>query len=138
VGPIRIGATVATVERHMEAPCEVKTEEVCRYIGRAVEFKLKDGVVQTVHVHRHERPAGKDAQGETRTYGIFNGGLFPDLMLGMLPWAIQEHLGEPKRVEKVAQKNPHATEELHHYEGMVLEYDRLANGNLVLGGVRIP
>src|SRR3954468_24171393 len=35
VGPIRIGATVATIERLMEAPCEVKTESVCRYIRRA-------------------------------------------------------------------------------------------------------
>ena len=65
VGPIRIGATVATIERLMAAPCEVKTESVCRYIKRAVEFDLdKSGVTDRIVVHRHDRPAGPDAKGE--------------------------------------------------------------------------
>ena len=66
VGPIRIGATVATIERLMEAPCEVKTESVCRYIRRAVEFDLdKNGFTERIVVHRHDRPAGPDAQRRT-------------------------------------------------------------------------
>src|SRR4051812_45172747 len=65
VGPIRIGATVATINRLMEAPCEVQTPEVCRYIARGVEFWLdQKGVTDRIVVHRHERPAGLDAHGQ--------------------------------------------------------------------------
>jgi hypothetical protein len=137
VGPIRFGATVQTIERHMHAPCEVLEKDKCRYIGRGVEFDLKDGVVSGIFVHRHDRPAGKDRQGQDRVYGIFNGGIPPDLRFGMLPWAIQEYLGKPKRVEKVAGANPFHTEERHYYDGLMIEYDRLPNGNLVLGGAQV-
>jgi hypothetical protein len=131
VGPIYFGATVKTIERHMLKPCEILTESKCRYITRAVEFELKDGVVSAIYVHRHDRPANPG------TYGVFNGGIPPDLRFGMYAWAIQEHLGKPKRVEKVLGKNPFNTEERHYYEGLVLDYDRLPNGNLVLGGARV-
>ena len=68
VGPIRIGATVATIQRHMALPCEVKDDKVCRYIARGVEFELKNGVTERVRVHRAGRAAGKDASGATREY----------------------------------------------------------------------
>jgi hypothetical protein len=139
IGPIRIGATRSTIERHMEAPCEQASETLCRYAVRGVEFHLKDGVVERVHLHRQERPTGeKGADGKPATYGVFNGAIPPDLRFGMVPSAVQEHLKEPKRIEKVEQQTPFNTKELHHYEGMVLEYDQWSNGNLILGGVRIP
>ena len=137
VGPIRIGATIATIERHMAAPCDVKSKDVCRYLARAVEFQLENGVTKTIVVSRAGRPAGKDAAGKDAEYGFFNRAIPPDLQLGMVPSAIQEHLGEPKRVER----NPTAAAgaadrvEIHEYPGMRIEYDRIENGNLVVGGI---
>jgi hypothetical protein len=137
VGPIRIGATVKTIERLMDAPCEIKTADKCRYIARAVEFELKDGAAQRIVIHRHERPAGPDAQGKPQFYGFFNGGIPPFLGFGMLPKAIIEVLGAPTGVEKVSAPNEFDTVERDSYPGMVLEYDRYKNGNLILGGVII-
>src|SRR5262245_38520182 len=41
LGAVRFGATPATIERLLEGPCEIKTDTVCRYIARGVEFRLK-------------------------------------------------------------------------------------------------
>ncbi|MEB2312464.1 MAG: hypothetical protein OZ921_04520 [Sorangiineae bacterium] len=138
VGPIFLGATIPTIERHMQLPCELESADQCRYIGRGVDFFLKDGALERVHVQRMDRPAGKDAAGRERHYGIFHGAIPPDLKLGMLPWAIHEHLGEPKRVERLTEKNPNGTVYVEHYEGMELEFDELGPGRVVLGGVWIP
>jgi hypothetical protein len=135
VGPIRFGATVATIERHMQAPCDLKTEQICRYYARAIEFGLKDGVLTAIHIHRMDRPAGNDATGKARVYGAFNGGIPPDLRMGMLPWAIQEHLGKPKKIEKLPGNPPNDTVQLHHYDGMVLEFDKLGTNEPILGGI---
>jgi hypothetical protein len=131
LGPIRFGATVKTIERLMETPCEERSASMCRYVTRAVEFHLgEDGALREVRVHRPGRPAG-----ESRTYGMFHGAIPPDIKMLMLPWAVQEVLGKPSRVEKVSDGGAFYTAEHHHYEGMMLEYDRLQNGNLVLGGI---
>ncbi|HEV8246578.1 MAG TPA: hypothetical protein VGP93_12455 [Polyangiaceae bacterium] len=137
VGPIRIGATVPTIQRLMALPCDVKTPAVCRYIGRAVEFQLKNGVTERIYVQRAGRAAGKDSSGEPREYGFFNGAIPPDLRFGMIPAAIQEHLGPPERVEKLEPLAPNQTAERHYYPGLVVEFDRHANGNLIMGGVLI-
>ena len=138
IGPLRIGATVATIERHMQAKCEELSRDRCRYFTQAVEFELVDGVTRSIFIHRVDRKAGGvAADGTPRVYGVFNGVILPDLMLGMTPEAIQEHLGQPKRREK-APANPHGTEEVHHYDGLLLEYDRIPEtGLLALGGVKI-
>lgn len=138
IGPIRIGATVPTIERHMQAKCEELTETRCRYIVRAVDFELKDGVVQSLVINRPDRLAGgKDSDGNPRVYGVFNGMIPPDLMLGMTPKAIQDVLGAPRRIDK-APPNEQDTEEVHTYEGMILEYDRIADtGLLALGSIKI-
>lgn len=140
VGPIRIGATVATIERLMGAPCEVKTASVCRYIRRAVEFNLdKDGVTERIVVHRHDRPAGPDAKGEPQLYGFFNGAIPPGVGLGMIPKAVLEMLGPPLRSERVTTTNDFNTVDRDTYpNGMVLEYDEYKKSNRVmLGGVII-
>src|ERR1041385_8945173 len=67
VGPIRFGATVQTIERLMDLPCEIRTDDACRYIGRAIDFHLKDGVTDEMHIHRVNRVATPDG----RTYGVF-------------------------------------------------------------------
>ncbi len=135
VGPIRFGATVATIERLMEAPCDVKTADKCRYITQAIDFELKDGVVDRMVINRKDRPAGPDAQGKPQTYGFFNGGIPPYLGLGMIPAALQKELGPPASIEKVTTPNDNETVERDTYPGMVLEYDRYTNGNIILGGV---
>ena len=137
IGPIRFGATVATIERHMQAACDLKTDQICRYYARAVEFGLKDGVLVAIHIHRMDRPAGNDATGKPRVYGAFHGGIPPDLRLGMLPWAIQQYLGKPKNIEKLPGNPPNYTIQLHHYDGMVLEFDKLGENEPIMGGILI-
>ena len=140
VGPIRIGATVATIERLMEAPCEVKTQSVCRYIRRAVEFDLdQNGVTERIIVHRHDRPAGPDANGEPQVYGFFNGGIPPGVGLGMVPKAVLQILGPPQSSERVTTANDFDTVDRDTYPGgMVLEYDEYKkSGKVMLGAVII-
>jgi hypothetical protein len=137
VGPIRIGATVATIERLMERKCEALTDQSCKYVSRAVEFELNQGVVVSIRAHRPHRPAGvKSADGQERTYGVFNGLIPPDVQFGMTVPGVEVALGKPRRVEKV-QDPIFGTRELRHYPGMILEYDQLPDAPLVLGGVRI-
>lgn len=132
IGPIRVGATVATVERHMQAKCDHLDEQRCVYVDRAVEIELEGGVARAIVVHR----VGRAALGERR-YGFFNGAIPPDVSLGMTPAAVQKSVGPPSRVEPLATPGPHGTRERHHYEGMVLEYDLVDPPNLALGSVRI-
>ena len=137
VGTIRIGATVATIERHMGRKCDELTGQVCRYVGRAVDFLLDDGKVASVHVHRPHRPSGvKDDAGVERVFGVFNGAIPPDVQFGMTIPGVQVALGPPQRVEKVNDER-FGTRELHYYPGMILEYDQLSGAPLVLGGVRV-
>lgn len=135
VGPIRLGATRATIERQMARPCDVVTESLCRYIGRAVDFHLTGGVVDKVVVHRRDRPAGKDQSGKEQIFGLFNGALPPDFEVMMKQKVIMDHLGPASRQEKVTEDNPNHTVERHYYDGMTLEYDRYDNGQIVLGAV---
>ena len=138
VGPIRIGATVKTIERLMEAPCEVKTADVCRYVVRAVEFDLKDGITERIVVHRKDRPAGVDALGRPQLYGFFNGGIPPGVGLGMIPSAVLELMGKPISSERVKVRNDNSTIDRDTYPGgLVLEYDEYTNGKVMLGGVII-
>ena len=137
VGAIRIGATAATIERLMDKPCEVRTEELCRYVSRGVDFHLVGGVTQWIHVQRAGRPAGVDAKGEAVEFGFFNGAIPPDLRLGMVPKAIQEYLGPPERIESVPEPNPSSIVARDYYPGLVIEYDRYSNGKIIMGGIQI-
>jgi hypothetical protein len=55
----------------------------------------------------------------------------------MLPGAVQQHMGKPLRVVPGAEGAHAWTVEQHHYKSLVLEYDKMPNDQLVLGGVRI-
>lgn len=137
IGPIRFGATFATVERHMENPCDVRTETQCIYTKQAVEFTMKDGVVDGIQVHRRDRVAGKTPGGEPLYYGSYFGGLPPKIVLGIHKHVAVEELRPAEKVEALDPPNEHGTVERHHYPGLVLDYDRLPNGNTVLAGFRI-
>lgn len=139
VGPIRFGATLKTIERLMEEPCTEKIEDGstlhCRYQAHAVDFKLQDGVLNQIHVHGPEREfhPGKGLEVEN-VYGIFNGGFANGFRLGMYPKFA--NMGEPLRKETVP-PGRFPTVEKHYYEGVVLELDKLQNGNVVFGGAVI-
>lgn len=137
VGPIRFGATAETVERLIEAkPTEVVQANgltVLRYQSHAIEFTLQDGAVVKMHIHGNEREYVEGA-GLTvaNSYGIFNGAFANGSKLGMYPNYANQ--GEPKRIEKV-EPGRFPTVEKHYYENMLLEYDKLQNGNVVLAGI---
>jgi hypothetical protein len=137
VGAIRLGANVGTIERLMDKPCEVRTEELCRYITRGIDFHLDGGVTQWIHIQRAGRSAGVDFKGEPVEFGFFNGAIPPDLRLGMVPAAIKQYLGPPDRIENVAQPNPNSTVARDYYPGLVIEYDRHTNGKFIMGGIQI-
>jgi hypothetical protein len=137
-GAIRIGANVAQVERLMQRPCDVRSENLCRYVQRGIDFNLVGGITQSIFIQRKGRPAGKNAAGEDVEFGFFQGMIPPDLRLGMTPEAIQQYLGKPERAEHVAGPNPQTTVWRHYYPGLVLEYDWVAETRkLMLGGIHI-
>lgn len=138
IGAIFLGATVATIERQMNLPCDLNKDDVCRYFDRAVEFHMKDDKLVRILVERVDRPAGKDARGVERKYGVFHGAIPPDIKLGMLPWAVHQYLGQPLSVTKVTADNPNHTVSVEHYTGMDLEFDELGPERVVLGGVWVP
>lgn len=137
IGPIRFGATFETVERHMTNPCDVRTETKCIYVNQAVEFTMQEGVVARIHVHRRDRPVSAGAKGQPHYFGSYFGGLRPEIVLGVHRHIVLGEVRPAERVEKVEGENPYGTVERHHYPGLVLEFDRLSNGNVVLGGFQV-
>jgi len=134
VGAIRFGANVDTVQRLMEAKCSARNLKRCTYWAEAIEFFFdKQGLVEKIYIHGDERPI-PDNSG--KTFGVFNGRFPGTVSLGMYPKFVIEELGEPERVEKVAEADSrYPTVERHIYSDMELEYDKLANGNVVLAGI---
>jgi hypothetical protein len=132
VGAIRLGATIATIERLMDAPCEFKTERACRYVGRAVEFFLDDqGFTNEIRMHRVERPTTP----EGRTFGVFNGRMAEGVTFMMLPKGVEGLIGPPQKTEAVTQENPFHTVQVDYYDGMRIEYDRMSPEKIVVGGI---
>lgn len=145
VGPIRFGARLDTIERLMDRTCDEKAppegkpasaleqgDVLCRYSGPAVEFELEKDELVRIHVHGKHRPFSADG---VRRFGIFNGRFTKGPTLGMFRSAVEEVLGKPERVVPKDEVNRYQTVEVCEYPNMQLEYDRLANGNVVLGGV---
>lgn len=137
IGPIRFGATFETVERLMTNPCDVRTETKCIYRNQAVEFTMTEGVVSHILLHRRDRPAGTASDGAPLYFGSFYGGLQPTIALGLHKYVAVTELKPAQRVETLTEPGEYGTLERHYYEGIVMEYDRLENGNVVLGGIQI-
>jgi hypothetical protein len=133
IGPIRFGATKQTIERLMGAPCDEATETSCRYLTKAVDFKLEGGATTEIRISRKGREAKRAPDGSIIEYGFFNGSLLPDLYFGMQPSALQEQFGQPQKVEKVTPMGADGFSERHVYDGVTLEYDLWSNGKMVLG-----
>ena len=138
LGPIRIGASLSHVQRLMQQPCEARSENLCRYVNRGVDFNLVGGITRSIYVQRAGRPAGRSSEGANLKFGFFQGMIPPDLRLGMLPESIQQHLGPPERIEKVPGPNPQDTVERHYYPGLILDYDFWHDTQkLILGGILV-
>jgi hypothetical protein len=122
----------------MQRPCDERTETRCLYIEKAVDFTMKDGVVDGIYVVRRDRPAPPRPDGTPRYFGTYYGGILPDIALGLHKHIVEEELHPPERVEKLpAPDAQNGTVERHYYDGLVLEFDKLPNGNTVLGAMRI-
>ena len=137
IGPIRFGATFATVERLMEKECTERSETRCGYPDRGVVLEFADGVVSAIDIFRGGR-LRPDAKGPDDVFGVFNGAIPPDIMPGMVPDAVQEALGSPERVEALKEPSPTNTIERHYYDGAILDYDlNPLNNRLMLGRIRL-
>lgn len=143
-GPVRFGATIETIERLMGAPCDQRSQlpslapdgarEVCRYFHRAVEFRVGPAGAVGMQAYRRGRPC---LDAPSRRYGVFNGRFVEGAALGMLPGAVQELLGSPLRVERLATPTAPGTVMLHHYAEFRLQYDRDLRGVERLGSVEL-
>ncbi len=135
IGPIRFGATVATLERHMQMKCEDLSATLCRFVGAGLEFELSEGVVSGMVVHRFDRPVPGQPE---RRFGTFAGGLLPDVRLTMVPQAVHASLGRPESEVVVTEQNPNQTVLREIYPGLILEYDKNpTNGRTMLGAIRV-
>ena len=138
MGPIRLGANVGTLERLMQQPCEEKTDSICRFITKGVEYELKDGVVQAIQLHRPGRRVTAPGKHSPEVYGVLNAAIPPNVTLGMLPTWVEKALGKPKKTEAVTDGGVNKTVRRDSYDGLVLEYDiNPENGAEILGGIRI-
>lgn len=137
VGAIRFGATVETIERHMEAPCDKKTEDRCLYVREAVEFFLKDGVLERIKAHRRDREISDPPENGEKYFGSLRGIVQPKIMLGLHRHIVLEEFGEPKKKEPVSPPGPGGLVDRHYYDGINFEYDKIKNGNTVLAAIEI-
>ena len=135
LGPVRFGATVATIERLMEGKCDEITETFCRYIGAGIEYELTKGVVSGIVVHRHDRPV---AGSPGKTWGRTRCAIAPDVTPRTLLSYVRTVLGKPLASEAVTGDNPNRTGLRETYKGLILEFDRGEHtGDLILGGIRV-
>ncbi|MCH2110089.1 MAG: hypothetical protein MK135_12240 [Polyangiaceae bacterium] len=133
---IRFGATPETVRRHMGTDCDQKSENHCLYIDKAVEFFFEEGTLNKILIHRrnHRVP---NTKAPIRKFGLFYGYIPPDIRPGLHRKVVLEEFGAPTRVEKLSQPTADGTIEKHYYDGIILSYDRLGNGNIVLSALEV-
>lgn len=135
LGPVRFGATVATIERLMEAKCDELTDKICRYIPAGIEYELTDGVVSGIIVYRHDRSVPGNPG---KVWGRTRCAIPPDLTPRVILSYVHSNLGQPQSVEKVATANPNRIALRETYPGLVIEYDRGEYTNeLIVGSIRI-
>jgi hypothetical protein len=137
LGAIRFGATFETVERHMAAPCDLKTETRCLYVRQAVDFTMKDGVVVGMKAEMRDRPVKNGPATGDKAFGSFNGLVPPEIMMGLHRHVVIEEFGEPDKKEPVENPKGHGLVDRHFYDGLIFEYDKIENGNVVLAGIEI-
>ncbi len=133
---IRFGATRETIERHMQASCQYADAKRCIYLDNGLEFFIDDGGLEKVSVHIYNDDSN-DVPGAKRNYGSFNGVLPIDIRPGLHRHIVISEYGEPLRIEKPKVSTHFGLQEMHYYDGIVLEYDRIQNGNVVLARLEV-
>ncbi len=135
LGPVRFGATVATIERLMGSKCDEVNDKFCRYIPAGVEFELSAGVVSGIVVYRHDRPVPGNP---VKLWGRTRCAIPPDLSPRVILSYVHSRLGKPLTSEPVTATNPNRTVLRETYPGLVLEFDRGEyTQDLVLGAIRV-
>jgi len=142
VGPLRFGAYPETIERLLGAPCDYQTATRCVHFDRALDLTLEDGVLAKIRVERPDHTAvglgpaelGKDAG---RTYGTFRGLIEPKIVFGLHKHIVEEEYGKPKSEENFEPEGGEGRVARAHYDYMVLEYDRIENGNTILSAIEL-
>jgi hypothetical protein len=137
LGAIRFGATVETVERHMAAPCDLKTESRCLYVRHAVDFTLKEGVVVGMKAEMRDRPVKNGPTSGDKAFGSFNGAVPPEIMMGLHRHVVIEEFGEPDKKEPVESPPELGLVDRHFYDGLIFEYDKIQNGSVVLAAIQV-
>lgn len=135
VSAIRFGTNLENLQKHMAAPCDILTETRCVYVNQAAEFGLSEGVVSAMKFHRRDRLVAGAKPGAERYYGSFNGGMRPNIMFGLLRDIVVGEVGEPLKKEPLLGQNGEV--ERHSYDGVIFEYDKIENGNIVLSGIEV-
>ncbi len=59
----------------------------------------------------------------------------PEIMLGLHRHIVIEEFGEPSKKEPLS--GPDGQVEKHTYPGVVLEYDKIENGNTILAAITV-
>lgn len=137
ISAIRFGATIPTVERHMEAPCDKKSETRCLYVRHAVEYFFEEGKLVRAKVHRRDRQVTDPPENGEKYFGSFRGAMRPRIMIGLHRHVAVEEFGKPDRIEKIEPKGPDGQVERHFYDGVTIEYDVIENGNVVLSAMEV-
>lgn len=137
VGAIRFGATVETIERHMEASCDEKTEKRCIYVRQAIEFFLEDGKLARIRASRRDRAVPDAPAKGDQYFGSLRGIVQPKIMMGLHRHIVVEEFGEPVKKESIDPPGPDGQLDKHFYDGIIFEYDKIENGNIVLGGIEV-
>jgi hypothetical protein len=137
VGPIRFGATVATIERHMDASCDQISEDRCLFVRQAIEFFLEDGKLVRLKAHRRDRVVKNPPKEGDQYFGTLRGLLFPKIMLGLHRHVVEEEFGAPHKKEPKDPPGADGLVDRHYYDGVTLEFDQIENGNIVLSAIEV-
>jgi len=135
LGPVRFGATVATIERLVGSKCDEVSDKFCRYVLAGIEFELSKGAVSGINVYRHDRPV-EGSPG--KLWGRTQCAIPPDITPRVVLNYARSKLGKPLSSEEVKSENPNRTALIDTYKGLVLEYDRGEHTqDLILGSIRV-
>jgi hypothetical protein len=135
LGPVRFGATVATIERLMGAKCDEISDKYCRYVPAGIEFELTEGVVSGIIVYRHDREV---VGSPGKTWGRTRCVIPPDISPRVIQTYVHSTLGKPQTSEPVTAANPNRTAMRETYPGLVIEYDRgERTQQLIVGSIRV-
>ncbi len=124
VGPVRLGATLATIERLMGQPCGQKDDGACRYLQYGLEFRLENGVTTSIVMHPLDTPANVTDMYGKSTWSHFRGMAPGRVSLGLVPDAVIEGLGKPLQQQPIEPPSAEGYVLTMQYDGLVIDFSR--------------